>query len=98
MYVAEVVKESKEDEANATLIASAPELLALAVGFSSACQERIDILNEDEIYACECWRDDDEDEVTHKKHCDTGDQIAHWKAYKEEIDSAISKAKGNSPS
>jgi hypothetical protein len=96
----EVEADGLEYKRNIVLIQHAPELLQLAVGFSDACDDRIDSLNESD--ACDCshntergvvnedWEYIDEN-VQHGRHCDIGAQVNHWKAYKKEIDDVIAK-------
>ncbi|MFO0945636.1 MAG: hypothetical protein U1D30_06790 [Planctomycetota bacterium] len=79
-----------EREANARLIAACPELLELARGFSIACDIRVSILQEEDALYCEC----DDKEKHENPHCDVGQQVDHWRAYKQQIDAVIAKATG----
>ena len=75
---------SQESEANARLIAAAPELLKLAIRYSSDCQTRIEILNEEMQEAGLVPEDEDAR--------DLNDQIDHWSATKRMADNVISIA------
>ena len=71
-------------EANACLIAAAPDLLALAGSFACACDERLSILREERA-------------VSFSGFDDIDDQIGHWTALRNKCDSVLIKALPDSP-
>jgi hypothetical protein len=68
-----------EAEANARLMAAAPDLLELARSFRNACDSRISILQEERA---EPYADVD----------DLDDQIGHWTSLLSKCEAAIAKA------
>lgn len=79
--IAEICFKGQEAQANARLIATAPELLRLAKTFLLTCEDRIELLKEED------WRPDDERE----------DMTGHYTALSESCKSVLAKAEGNSP-
>lgn len=76
-------------EANAHLIAAAPELLSLVQLFRNACDDRISILQEERE---ECGLTEDDEDAR-----DFNDQIGHWTWLQNKCQEVLNQANGKTP-
>ena len=87
IYAAPTTTEDEEATADAYLIAAAPDLLRVARECLSACETRIEVLQE------ECY-DLGLDPEFDEEASDICDQIGHWEAMKKVAEAAIFKVEG----
>jgi hypothetical protein len=73
-------------QANARLIAAAPDGLKLAKTFQESCEEHMSVLNDEMVAGKPDASEGDLDDLQ--------DQIDHWQALKDTCDAFIAKAEG----